>query len=105
MTDALPATGLRQTTLLAETWLLLGLSLGASAMWSLPSLIDKLTKHIALAQQTISPTNFSLSPSASCPRCWRCTCCAAMIPPHRRSWVSTLANPSGISGEDSCSRE
>ena len=57
MTDALPATGLRRTTLLAETWLLLRLSLGASAMWSLLSLIDKLTKHIALAQQTTSMNN------------------------------------------------
>lgn len=57
MTDALPATGLQRATLLAETWLLLGLSLGASALWSLLSLIDKLTKHIALAQQTTSMNN------------------------------------------------
>lgn len=57
----LPCTSMPRRTLVAETWLLLGLSLGASALWSLLSLVDKLTKHIALARQTTA-MNTSVTP-------------------------------------------
>ncbi len=53
----LPRTALPRRTLATEAWLLLGLSLGGSALWSALSLVDKLTKHIALASQTTTMNN------------------------------------------------
>ncbi|MFC7486320.1 CPBP family intramembrane glutamic endopeptidase [Knoellia sp. CPCC 206453] len=46
---------------LAETWLVLGVSLGASAIWSALSLIRKLTAQVALSQQTTA-MNSSVTP-------------------------------------------
>jgi len=46
---------------LTETWLVLGVSLGASAIWSALSLIRKLTAQVALSQQTTS-MNSSVTP-------------------------------------------
>lgn len=60
-TGTIPRTSLPRRTLVTETWLLLGLSLGASALWSLLSLVDKLTKHIALDRQTTA-MNSSVTP-------------------------------------------
>lgn len=57
----LPRTGLARPTLVRETWLVLGVSLGASALWSLLSLIDKLTKQVALSAQTTT-MNSSVTP-------------------------------------------
>lgn len=57
----LPRTGLARSTLVRETWLVLGISLGASALWSLLSLIDKLTKQVALSAQTTT-MNSSVTP-------------------------------------------
>lgn len=57
----LPRTGLGRRTLLAETALVLGVTLGASALWSLLSLIDKLTLPVALDQQTTA-MNSSVTP-------------------------------------------
>ncbi|GAA1777549.1 type II CAAX endopeptidase family protein [Nostocoides vanveenii] len=57
----LPRTGLARPTLVGETWLVLGVSLGASALWSLLSLIDKLTKQVALSAQTTT-MNSSITP-------------------------------------------
>jgi membrane protease YdiL (CAAX protease family) len=44
-----------------ETWLVLGVSLGASAIWSLLSLIRKLTESVPLAAQTTT-MNSSVTP-------------------------------------------
>ncbi len=46
---------------LTETWLVLGVSLGASAIWSALSLIRKLTAQVALSQQTTA-MNSSVTP-------------------------------------------
>lgn len=46
---------------LVETWLVLGVSLGASAIWSLLSLIRKLTAEVSLSQQTTT-MNSSVTP-------------------------------------------
>ncbi|EAP97191.1 conserved protein, putative protease [Janibacter sp. HTCC2649] len=46
---------------LVETWLVLGVSLGASAIWSALSLIRKLTAQVALSQQTTA-MNSSVTP-------------------------------------------
>lgn len=46
---------------LVETWLVLGVSLGASAIWSLLSLIRKLTAQVSLSQQTTA-MNSSVTP-------------------------------------------
>lgn len=48
-------------SLVTETVLVLGVSLGASAIWSLLSLVDKLTRHVALNQQTTA-MNSSVTP-------------------------------------------
>ena len=53
----LPWTGLSRRHLVLETWLVLGVSLGASAIWSLLRIIDRLTVHVALNQQTTSMNN------------------------------------------------
>ena len=47
--------------LLTETALVLGLSLGASAIWSVLSIVDKLTARVALSQQTTA-MNSSVTP-------------------------------------------
>jgi membrane protease YdiL (CAAX protease family) len=47
--------------LVTETILVLGVSLGASAVWSLLSLVDKLTQHVALNHQTTA-MNSSVTP-------------------------------------------
>ncbi|HEV7146931.1 MAG TPA: type II CAAX endopeptidase family protein [Pedococcus sp.] len=52
--SAVPAT---RRQLLTETGLVLGVSLGASAVWSLLSLVDKLTQHVALNHQTTGMNN------------------------------------------------
>lgn len=46
---------------LVETWLVLGVSLGASAIWSALSLIRKLTAQVSLSQQTTA-MNSSVTP-------------------------------------------
>ncbi len=52
---------LTRRQLLTETWLVLGVSLGASAVWSVLSLIRKLTARAALNQQTTA-MNSSVTP-------------------------------------------
>ena len=47
--------------LLTETWLVLGVSLGASAIWSILRIIERLTREVALGQQT-SALNSSVTP-------------------------------------------
>jgi membrane protease YdiL (CAAX protease family) len=47
--------------LLNETWLVLGVSLGASAVWSVLSIIRKVTAEAALSQQTTA-MNSSVTP-------------------------------------------
>ncbi len=44
-----------------ETAIVLGVSLGASAIWSILALIDKLTRHVVLSQQTTA-MNTSVTP-------------------------------------------
>ena len=46
---------------LTETWLVLGVSLGASAIWSLLRIVDKLTRPAPLGSQTTS-MNSSVTP-------------------------------------------
>ena len=46
---------------LTETWLVLGVSLGASAVWSLLRIVDKLTRAEALGSQTTA-MNSSVTP-------------------------------------------
>ena len=46
---------------LTETWLVLGVSLGASAIWSLLRIVDKLTRSAPLGSQTTS-MNSSVTP-------------------------------------------
>lgn len=53
----LPRTGLAPRSLVTETALVLGVSLGASALWSLLRIVDRLTQHIALNQQTTTMNN------------------------------------------------
>ena len=48
-------------SLLTETWLVLGVSLGASAIWSFLRIIERLTREVALSQQT-SAMNSSVTP-------------------------------------------
>jgi len=52
---------LARRDLLAETWLVLGVSLGASAIWSALSLIRKLTASVPLGSQTTA-MNSSVTP-------------------------------------------
>jgi len=52
---------LTRRDLLAETWLVLGVSLGASAIWSMLSLVRKLTAAVPLGQQTTA-MNSSVTP-------------------------------------------
>ena len=52
---------LTRRDLLVETWLVLGVSLGASAIWSALSLIRKLTAEVALSKQTTA-MNSSVTP-------------------------------------------
>ena len=59
MTATVPA--LSKRTLVSETVLVLGVSLGASAVWSVLSLVNKLTQHVALNRQTTS-MNSSVTP-------------------------------------------
>lgn len=58
---AIPPTSLGRRTLLIETVLVLGVSLGASAVWSILSLIRKLSADQALSAQTTS-MNTSAAP-------------------------------------------
>jgi membrane protease YdiL (CAAX protease family) len=51
------ALGQRRRMLFTETVLVLGVSLGASAIWSLLALVNKLTQHVALNQQTTTMNN------------------------------------------------
>lgn len=51
-TEAVPAPDLSRGTLLRETALVLGVSLGASAIWSVLSIIRKVTAETALSAQT-----------------------------------------------------
>ena len=46
---------------LTETWLVLGVSLGASAVWSILRIVDKLTRVESLASQTTA-MNSSVTP-------------------------------------------
>lgn len=52
---------LTRSDLLAETWLVLGVSLGASAIWSVLSLVRKVTAEVSLSQQTTA-MNSSVTP-------------------------------------------
>jgi membrane protease YdiL (CAAX protease family) len=62
MTVAAPEpSSLSRRQLFTETALVLGVSLGASAIWSLLSLVDKLTQHVALNKQTTA-MNSSVTP-------------------------------------------
>ena len=56
-----PPAQLPRRQLLIETWVVLGLSLGASAIWSVLAIIDKLTTNVALSQQTTA-MNSSVTP-------------------------------------------
>jgi membrane protease YdiL (CAAX protease family) len=56
-----PLAPLPRATLLAETALVLGVSLGASAVWSVLSIIRKATAEVALSAQTTS-MNSSVTP-------------------------------------------
>ena len=58
---ALPPTPLTPRTLVSETVLVLGVSLGASAVWSLLSIVRKLTAETPLSAQTTS-MNTSATP-------------------------------------------
>lgn len=60
-TQAAPAGGLPGGTLLRETALVLGVSLGASAIWSVLSIIRKVTAETALSAQTTA-MNSSVTP-------------------------------------------
>ncbi len=53
----LPSTTLAPRTLRRETVLVLLVSLGASAIWSLLSIVDKLTRQVALGRQTTAMNN------------------------------------------------
>ena len=53
----LPTTGLTRRQVVAETWLVLGVSLGASAIWAMLRIIERLTRAVALNQQTASLNN------------------------------------------------
>ena len=53
--------GLTRRTLLGETALVLGVSLGASAIWSVLSIIRKATAEVALSAQTTA-MNSSVTP-------------------------------------------
>lgn len=57
----LPRTGLPRPTLVTETWLVLGVSLGASALWSLLRLVDKVSRQESLSAQTTA-MNSSVTP-------------------------------------------
>ena len=57
---AAPA-GVTRRQLVTETVLVLGVSLGASAVWSLLDLVNKLTQHVALNRQTTA-MNSSVTP-------------------------------------------
>lgn len=46
---------------LTETWLVLGVSLGASAIWSVLRIVDRLTQPVALGRQTAA-MNSSVTP-------------------------------------------
>ena len=52
---------LTRRDLLAETWLVLGVSLGASAVWAALSLVRKLTAEVPLGRQTTA-MNSSVTP-------------------------------------------
>ena len=56
-----PASPLTRRSLLTETALVLGVSLGASAIWSVLRIIERLTREVALSQQT-SAMNSSVTP-------------------------------------------
>ena len=58
---SVPATQLPRRTLITETVLVLGVSLGASGIWSLLSLINKLTQNVPLNRQTTA-MNSSVTP-------------------------------------------
>lgn len=53
----MPPTSLPRRSLMTETVIVLGLSLGASAIWSILSIVDKLTRNVALSQQTTTMNN------------------------------------------------
>jgi membrane protease YdiL (CAAX protease family) len=54
-------TSLRRRTLLTESFLVLGVSLGASGIWSLLALVNKLTQNVPLNRQTTA-MNSSVTP-------------------------------------------
>jgi membrane protease YdiL (CAAX protease family) len=58
---SVPAESLSRRQVLTETWLVLGVSLGASAVWSVLSIIRKVTAEAALNQQTTA-MNSSVTP-------------------------------------------
>ena len=60
-TEAVPAPDLPRGTLLRETALVLGVSLGASAIWSVLSIVRKVTAETALSAQTTA-MNSSVTP-------------------------------------------
>lgn len=57
----LPATRLSRRALLAETALVLGVSLGASAVWAVLAIVNRLTAQVALNQQA-SSLNAAVTP-------------------------------------------
>ena len=59
--EATEQRALTRRDLLAETWLVLGVSLGASAIWSALSLVRKLSAEAPLGQQTTA-MNSSVTP-------------------------------------------
>jgi membrane protease YdiL (CAAX protease family) len=60
-TYVVPPSSLARRTLLTETALVLGVSLGASAVWSILSIVRRLTDRVALSAQT-STMNNSVTP-------------------------------------------
>ncbi len=60
-TDPVPPTALPRRGLATESIIVLGLSLGASAIWSILSIVNKLTQPVALSQQTTT-MNSSVTP-------------------------------------------
>ncbi len=86
--NRLPRTDANRRQLVTETALVLGVSLGASAIWAVLALIRKLTEQVGLGDQTTamneavtrtargstSPISWRASGSRSFRPCLPCTC-------------------------------
>ncbi len=103
---------------LTETWLVLGVSLGSSAIYALLRIVDRLTRPEALSQQTAA-MNTSVTPDrpwldvtyqlvgiglALVPVLLALTCCGATTRTSRTRWASTCDAPARTSGAERRSR-